>query len=176
MTVWLQAMAQFVAGKLGGYPDQPDGSKSRLPLEILALHLRVLQSHCQAGPADFAAEVSQLQHHALRVHPELQVLIVEAAAAASATPAPTASFPVDIEEEANLYFQKVTSMQVQSHVLSALRLCSSRSTVVFQFTVLQCKAIVYLSIPMLLQMIWLTISFCNPNIRNPHHWLLADEK
>ena len=41
-----------------------------------------------------------------RMHPELHALIVEAAAA-SVVPTPPTSFAPDIEEEANLYFQKV---------------------------------------------------------------------
>ena len=40
------------------------------------------------------------------MHPELHALIVEAAAA-SVVPTPPTSFAPDIEEEANLYFQKV---------------------------------------------------------------------
>ena len=115
--VMVQAVVQFVGSKLDGYPDHPDGGKSHLPLEILALHLRMLQAHSQVGPAELAAEVQQLQHFAIRVHPELQVLIVEAAAAASTTPTPTASFPVDIEEEANLYFQKACPLEDSCTIL-----------------------------------------------------------
>lgn len=48
----------------------------------------------------------QTQLFVLRMHPELHTLIVEAAAA-SVVPNPATSFPPDIEEEANLYFQKV---------------------------------------------------------------------
>lgn len=97
-----------MAGKLQDFQGQAgEGGKSTLPLETLALHLRVLQAHSLAGPAELTSEVSQLQHHAVRTHPELQVLIVEAAAASATAPTPTASFPVDIEEEANMYFQKV---------------------------------------------------------------------
>lgn len=106
----LQAVIPFVASKLQSYSENPSDGGGHLPLEILALHLRILQAHSQTGPAELASEILQLQHHAVRVHPELQVLIVEAAASASTTPAPaTETFPVDVEEEANLCFQKVDS-------------------------------------------------------------------
>jgi hypothetical protein len=106
-----QALVQFAATKLQASSEAgaqlSDSSQSvLLPLEILAVVLRVLQAHSQAGPAELVAEVAQLQHHALMMHPELHALIVEAAAA-SVVPTPATSFAPDIEEEANLYFQKV---------------------------------------------------------------------
>jgi len=107
-----QALVQFAATKLqarseaGGQLSDGSQGSMQLPLEILAVVLRVLQAHSQAGPPELVAEVAQLQHHALRMHPELHALIVEAAAA-SAVPTPATSFAPDIEEEANLYFQKV---------------------------------------------------------------------
>jgi hypothetical protein len=108
-----QGLVQFAATKLqarseagGQLSDGSQGSGMQLPLEILAVVLRVLQAHSQAGPPELVAEVAQLQQHALRMHPDLHALIVEAAAA-SAVPTPATSFAPDIEEEANLYFQKV---------------------------------------------------------------------
>ena len=66
--VCLQALVQFVGSKLQARSeaDGEQGSSQALPLDILALVLRVLQAHSQAGPPELAAEVAQLQHHALR--------------------------------------------------------------------------------------------------------------
>ena len=109
----VQAMIQFVGHKIQEQQVshvQPGAGgqvgKAVLSLEILAIFLRVLQIHSQGGPPEVVAEVGQLKRQALLLHPELQILIVEAAAASSVS-APAASFPVDIEEEANAYFQKV---------------------------------------------------------------------
>lgn len=59
---------QFVGGKLRAHSEADGGQdgSAQLPLEILALVLRVLQAHSQAGPPELTAEVAQLQHHALR--------------------------------------------------------------------------------------------------------------
>lgn len=109
----MQAIIQFVGLKIRGQQiatgqagaGGPVG-KISLTLETLAIFLRVLQMQSQSGPPEIAREALQLKHHALTLHPELQVLIVEAAAASS-VPTPAAAFPTDIEEEANAYFQKV---------------------------------------------------------------------
>jgi hypothetical protein len=63
-----QALVQFAGSKMQARSeaDGGQGGGAQLPLEILALVLRVLQAHSQAGPPDLAAEVAQLQHHALR--------------------------------------------------------------------------------------------------------------
>lgn len=107
-----QAVVQFVARKIQGNQVANGQSgiggqvgKINLSLETLAIFLRVLQVHSQGGPPEILAEVLQLERRAVALHPELQVLIIEAAAASS-SPIPPASFPSDIEEEANAYFQK----------------------------------------------------------------------
>lgn len=92
---------------------QPGGQA--LSLDTLAVFLRVLQMHSQGGPPEVLAEVVQLKHQALLLHPELQVLIIEAAAASS-VPTPAASFPTDIEEEANAYFQRVQNYSLNTLV------------------------------------------------------------
>ena len=112
LSALMQALIQFVARKLQGQQiangHTPLGQAGRinLSLENLAIFLRVLQAHSLGSPPEIASEVNQLKHHALGTHPELQVLMVEAAAASS-VPTPAASFPQDIEDEANAYFQKV---------------------------------------------------------------------